>query len=181
MHMQLQERLGEGVKLRLSSRRSRWELRVPGWVPGVVLLLAGGTLQFFWKEWRPTFEGGQSNVAQPLAREDDYLVVMGLLLLLESLRWLRKAVGNVLFVAIGRRSLSKSSSLVRATFTSVSVANCTNRCISGWKHYTKHFGHCAVYASDTEQRFVVCCCHRRVRRRVSCFYSADDRGVLSTY
>lgn len=106
MHMQLQERLGEGVKLRLSSRRSRWELRVPGWVPGVVLLLAGGTLQFFWKEWRPTFEGGQSNVAQPLAREDDYLVVMGLLLLLESLRWLRKAVGNVLFVAIGRRSLS---------------------------------------------------------------------------
>lgn len=106
MNMRLRERLVRGIKFRLGKWQWKLATRVPGWVFGVFLLLAGGTLQYFWVEWRPDF-GSQSAVAQPQARDDDYLVVMGIMLLLESVKWLRNMVGNKFFVAIGRRSLSK--------------------------------------------------------------------------
>jgi hypothetical protein len=105
IHMQLRDHMVRGMSL--GDKRRALVVRIPGWVLGVFLLLAGGTLQFFWKEWRPTYSSSQSDVAQPQAREDDFLLVMGVMVLFESLPWLRRLMGNRVFVAIGKRSLSK--------------------------------------------------------------------------
>jgi len=104
LHMHLRERLSDRILLRLGKSST---IHIPGWVFGVFFVLAGGTSQYFWREWRPRFGEGQSDVAQPSAREDDYLLVIGTLLLLESLPWLRKAIGCRFLVATGKRSLSK--------------------------------------------------------------------------
>ena len=133
IHMHLREHLVEGIPLRLGTA-GQWVLHVPGWTLGLFLVLAGGTLQFFWREWRPTFGNGRSAVAQPQAREDDFLIVIGILLLLESLQWLRRVVGNRGLVAVGKRSLSKCSAHFRFEVKSGDAVNRESRLISRWKY-----------------------------------------------
>lgn len=98
--------------------------RCPVWVPCTALMAAGLTMQFLWVNWRPRYEdkelrahaglyrSGDLNTEvdakEPQARDDDYLLLVGFYLLLESSEILQRIFGNPFFTYLGRRSLSKS-------------------------------------------------------------------------
>ncbi|TAQ83263.1 hypothetical protein B7494_g8411 [Chlorociboria aeruginascens] len=96
--------------------------RCPTWVLCAAMMLAGLIMEYIWVDWRPQFEnkeleghtglyysGGlneQIDLHQPQARDDNYLLITGFLLLLESSDLLQMFMRNPLFVYLGNRSLS---------------------------------------------------------------------------
>jgi hypothetical protein len=98
-------------------------IRLPSWVLYVVLMAAGLVMQYLWTAWRPEFEnyelqghtglyytGGLNtayDVKQPQARDDNYLIILGFMLLLETSDILQRIFQNPLFMLLGRRSYSK--------------------------------------------------------------------------
>lgn len=103
-------------------------IRVPSYIAYAVILGAGITMQYLWAAWRPEhrneeiiahgglyYTGGLNedfDVKQPQARDDNYLVLLGFFLFIETSDILQWALSNPLFVYLGRRSLSKSASLM---------------------------------------------------------------------
>ena len=97
--------------------------RIPSWVPSTVIMVAGLLMQYIWSAWRPDLEnaevhihtglyyGGELNAVinpgQPQARIDNYLFILGFLLLLESIDFMQMLFKNSLFLYLGKRSLSK--------------------------------------------------------------------------
>lgn len=97
-------------------------IRCPSIVFYLVLLAGGLVMQYLWTAWRPELESYELqghtglyytsglntkyDVKQPQARDDNYLIILGFFLLLESSDFLQMIFRNSLFVYLGRRSLS---------------------------------------------------------------------------
>ncbi|ORY09758.1 hypothetical protein BCR34DRAFT_625580 [Clohesyomyces aquaticus] len=97
-------------------------IRLPSYVLYFVLLAAGLVMQYLWVAWRPSYQddelrmhgglyytGGLNedfDVRQPQARDDNYLVLLGFMLCVETSDILQCALGNSFLVYLGRRSLS---------------------------------------------------------------------------
>ena len=98
--------------------------RVPSWIPAVLIMVAGLLMQYLWTAWNPSLLNAEVAVHsngynyalaqdlnddpnQPEARADNYLFVMGFLLLLETFDILQNLFNNPVFVYLGKRSLSK--------------------------------------------------------------------------
>ncbi|KAI9737620.1 MAG: hypothetical protein M1818_005624 [Claussenomyces sp. TS43310] len=97
-------------------------IRIPSWTLYGLLLAVGLMLQYLWTAWRPEFEnyelvghtglyytGGvntQYDLKQPQARDDNYLIVLGFFLLLETSDILQMIFSNTFFMYLGRRSYS---------------------------------------------------------------------------
>jgi hypothetical protein len=80
-------------------------------------------MQYIWAAWRPEYRneeivahgglyytGGLNedfDVKQPQARDDNYLILVGLFFFVETSDLLQWALANPLFVYLGRRSLSE--------------------------------------------------------------------------
>lgn len=110
-------------------------IRLPSVVVYGILMAGGLVMQYLWTAWRPEFEnyelqghtglyytGGLNtkyDLKQPQARDDNYLIILGFLLLLESSDLLQMIFRNPFFVYLGRRSLSTFS------FFSPCPAKCT--------------------------------------------------------
>jgi hypothetical protein len=98
-------------------------VRVPVWPLYVGMIVTGSVLQFLFISWRPTmrnnelyghtalYEGGMMNEnldeGQPLARVDNYLIILGTMLLIETFTWPQRLLRSKPLVALGRRSFSK--------------------------------------------------------------------------
>ena len=89
----------------------------------IFLIVVGWLMQYLWVAWRPEYanrenfahtglyQDGNLNAGfdpkQPQARDDNYFVLLGLFLLIETSEMLQLILGNPFFTFIGRRSLSK--------------------------------------------------------------------------
>jgi hypothetical protein len=98
-------------------------IRCPSYLIYAVILAAGLVMQYLWVAWRPEYRddeliahgglyytGGLNenfDVKQPQARDDNYLVLLGFLLCVETSDIVQWTLANPLLVYLGRRSLSK--------------------------------------------------------------------------
>jgi hypothetical protein len=98
---------------------------LPSYIPYACILAAGLIMQYLWAAWRPEYRneeivahgglyytGGlneEFDVKQPQARDDNYLVLFGLMLIVETSDIVQYVLGNRVFVSLGRRSLSEST------------------------------------------------------------------------
>ncbi|KAF1945376.1 hypothetical protein EJ02DRAFT_53729 [Clathrospora elynae] len=96
--------------------------RVPIWPLYAAMVVTGVALQFLFISWDPrmrndelnghasVYQNGMLNQildeGQPLLRFDNYLIILGSMLLIETWEWPRKVLRNQAFVALGRRSFS---------------------------------------------------------------------------
>jgi len=80
-------------------------------------------MEYLWTAWKPDLEnaeirihtgeyysGGLNTVVQPgapLARDDNYLLLLGFFLLLDTTEWMQWVFSRKILVALGRRSFSK--------------------------------------------------------------------------
>jgi hypothetical protein len=124
--------LGQGIPIRLSPRM---ELRIPVAVPALLSMFVGFMMQYFWVAWKPQYadgelkahggiyisgrlnEGADFTVPQP--RVDNYLVILGFFILLESSQFLRWILDSPPLVWLGKRSFSKYFS----SFFQITIAN----------------------------------------------------------
>ena len=120
VNMSLREKCQRGIPLPFGLR---W--RCPVWVVGGILMLAGGVMQYLWTDWRPEYEnrelvahtglyysGGLNLVVdrnEPQARDDAYLLLLGLGLVIESVGWVRRVLETRVLGYLGRRSLSMTA------------------------------------------------------------------------
>jgi hypothetical protein len=100
---------------------------MPSYIAYAVITAAGFIMQYLWAAWRPEYRnaeivahgglyytGGLNedfDVKQPQARDDNYLVLAGFFLCVETSEILQWALANPLLVYLGRRSLSETSPL----------------------------------------------------------------------
>lgn len=120
INMQYAEKVKRGIKI--------WgSMRCPVWIASLVLMAAGLVMQYLWTDWRPQYKDKELlaharlyhsddlntalNSKEPQAREDNYLIIIGFHILLESSTLLQTIFQNPIFVYLGRRSLSKLRSL----------------------------------------------------------------------
>ncbi|KAF1836635.1 hypothetical protein BDW02DRAFT_221951 [Decorospora gaudefroyi] len=96
--------------------------RIPLWPFYATMVFTGVALQFFFISWKTgmrndelyghtgLYAGGMLNENldedEPMARVDNYLVIMGSMLLIETFEWPRKVLGGRFFVGLGHRSFS---------------------------------------------------------------------------
>jgi hypothetical protein len=83
-------------------------IRIPSYIAYTIILAAGIVLQYLWAAGHPDYRI-EAVVQQPEARDDNYLVLLGLCLFVETTNLLQWALANPLFVYLGRRSLSEYS------------------------------------------------------------------------
>jgi hypothetical protein len=121
-HMDFRARAMRGLKL--FGGKSRF--RLPAWILYGVMMVAGIVMQYLWTAWRPEYENMENkghtglynaqplnngfDYTQPMARDDNYLIVLGFFLMLETYEGFRNVFRFPLFVYLGRRSFSKSIS-----------------------------------------------------------------------
>jgi hypothetical protein len=121
MMMRALDRCKKSLKLDGQVYRS---IYIPSYVAYFMIFAAGVIMQYLWAAWRPEYRnheivahgglyytGGLNedfDVKQPQARDDNYLVLLSLLLTVETSDVLQWALSNPLFVYLGRRSLSES-------------------------------------------------------------------------
>jgi hypothetical protein len=98
-------------------------LRIPLWPLYAAMVFTGVALQFFFISWKidmrndelyghtGLYSGGMLNenvdVDQPMARVDNYLIILGVQLLIETFEWPRRVLRGGAFVALGKRSFSR--------------------------------------------------------------------------
>jgi hypothetical protein len=106
--------------------RGGWKVgsrRVPSWPLYMTMIGAGWILQYLFVAWRPEYrnvelqghtglynsEGLNEGVdgEQPLARDDNFLVILGVMLLIETYDILRRILQSKVFVELGKRSFSE--------------------------------------------------------------------------
>jgi len=104
-------------------------IRIPSFIVYLILMAGGLVMQYIWTAWRPQYEnyeleghtglyytGGINTVyelAQPQARDDNYLIVLGFFLILETSSMLQWIFSNPVLMFLGRRSYSKFSLLAK--------------------------------------------------------------------
>ncbi|ESZ93885.1 hypothetical protein SBOR_5743 [Sclerotinia borealis F-4128] len=120
INMDFQTRARAGIPLG-TFRGRQW--RIPVWPLYSIVTLAGLIMMYLWAAWRPqdvykevrihTGEystGGLNDVKMvagtPMARDDNYLFLLGTFLFLETWSWMQAIFRNPLFMYLGRRSLS---------------------------------------------------------------------------
>ncbi|KAF2644161.1 hypothetical protein P280DRAFT_496572 [Massarina eburnea CBS 473.64] len=97
-------------------------LRVPMWFVYGLTILVGTLLQYLFIAWRPEMRSQELkghtglytvgtlnekiDLEQPQARDDNFLVVLGIMLMVESYEGLKRALRWRPLVSLGRRSLS---------------------------------------------------------------------------
>jgi hypothetical protein len=112
-NMNFKARSARGIKIWRS-------IRLPSFILYLVLMAAGLAMQYLWVAWRPQFEnkelightglyytGGLNTdytLAQPQARDDIYLIVLGFCLILETSTMLQWIFSTRVFMSLGRRS-----------------------------------------------------------------------------
>ena len=117
MHMDFRARASKGLPI----WRTDW--RLPVWMPAAMILLSGLVMQYLWTDLRPDMAANEllihtplySNTmlnykfdtAQPQARADNYLFIVGIFLLLDTYRPLQALLDNRVCLFLGARSLSK--------------------------------------------------------------------------
>jgi hypothetical protein len=133
-------------------------LRIPLWPLYATMVFTGVTLQFFFISWKTDmrndelyghtglYSGGMLNEnldeKQPMARVDNYLIILGTQFLIETFEWPRKVLCGGFFVALGRRSFSKWNILQSIYLNSYSLRH---RRLSRPSHYHLHCRHQAVH------------------------------------
>ncbi|OJD32422.1 uncharacterized protein BKCO1_3800041 [Diplodia corticola] len=119
MNMDFKAKALRGIPLRVPGIGP---MRCPSYIAYAALLIAGLVMEYLWTAWRPQYENAELkghtglynagslndglDLTQPLARDDNYLVIVGFMLMLETsdvLQWIFK---NPLFTYLGRRSFS---------------------------------------------------------------------------
>lgn len=119
MNMDFKAKAHRGLRIGLPG--GRW-VRCPSLIPCGTILLAGLIMEYLWVAWRPEYataelkghtglyNGGSLNdgldLSEPLARDDNYLVILGFMLMMESSDMLQLVFKNPLFTYLGRRSFS---------------------------------------------------------------------------
>ncbi|KAI8935845.1 hypothetical protein NX059_007362 [Plenodomus lindquistii] len=151
-------------------------LQVPIWPLYVATAFTGYLLQFLFISWNPgmrknelyghtgLYTGGEMNKdldeSQKLARVDNYLIMVGVMLLIETFEWPRNILRSKAFVALGRRSFS--------VFLVQSIVIYTAG-IKLWLHLNK------LGTSDTLNTFAVfCACAPAVALASEVFYRLID-------
>jgi hypothetical protein len=97
--------------------------RFPTWIACALVMLVGFILQYLWTTWRLEYRnvlleqhaglhylGGLNDkydIHQPQARDDNYLILVGLLGLVETYVILQWVLSSRVLVYLGRRALSK--------------------------------------------------------------------------
>jgi hypothetical protein len=97
--------------------------RLPTWVAGILLMVAGLVLQYLYTAWRPEYQnvlleghaglyysGGLNykyDVHQPQAKDDNYLILVGLLVVVEAYDVVQRILRVSALVYLGRRALSE--------------------------------------------------------------------------
>lgn len=97
---------------------------VPVWIPYIILMAAGLFMQLVWTGWKPQkvsaeitvhaglyYTGGLNNkydLSEPQARDNIYLILVGVFLAVDTYDWLQLILRNPVFVYLGTRSLSIS-------------------------------------------------------------------------
>ncbi|KAF2198030.1 hypothetical protein GQ43DRAFT_379645 [Delitschia confertaspora ATCC 74209] len=120
MHMDLKSRALSGWRFRVPFVERA--ARIPSWILYMLLILAGLIMQYLFIAWRPEFRNQEVkghtglynsgslnqgvNLEQPLARDDTYLVVMGVGLMVETYGWVQGVLRWRGLVGLGRRSFS---------------------------------------------------------------------------
>jgi hypothetical protein len=115
----LRIRVGRGVPIKIWSGI---ELRLPIAVLGVLSMIVGFMMQYFWVAWKPQDVNGElkahggiyapgrfnegADFTAPQPRVDNYLVILGFFLLLECSQFLRWILDCSLLVWLGKRSYS---------------------------------------------------------------------------
>lgn len=123
INMDFQTRARAGIPL--GTWRNR-KLSFPVWPLYSIVTLAGLVMMYLWSAWRPqdvykevrihTGEystGGLNDVVMeagtPMARDDNYLFLLGTFLFLDTWSWIQALFRNPIFMYLGRRSFSKFS------------------------------------------------------------------------
>lgn len=99
-------------------------MNIPVWPLYATMALTGWILQFLFISWNPNmrsnelyahtgeYTGGVMNEeldeSRPLARVDNYLIMLGVMLLIETFEIPKKVLRNKALVILGKRSFSKS-------------------------------------------------------------------------
>jgi hypothetical protein len=125
MNMDFKMLSKEGIPLGRWSYWNRFnKVAFPSWFVYGILCIAGLLMQYLWTDRRPDlqnaeirihtgnyYNGGLNDLTipgQPLARDDNYLLLLGFFLFLESTDWLQMVFRNPLFLYLGKRSFSES-------------------------------------------------------------------------
>ncbi|KAF2650849.1 hypothetical protein K491DRAFT_638477 [Lophiostoma macrostomum CBS 122681] len=114
LNMNFQLRSRSGFMLR--------QTRIPIWPLYAVLISTGVLLQYLFIAWRPDMRNnelmghtglynaeplnGGVDLSQPQARDDNYLIILGCMLLVETFDWLQRILRTRVLVAMGKRSFS---------------------------------------------------------------------------
>jgi hypothetical protein len=126
MHMDFKARAKRGIPIQFRDLALRGKdgrpLRIPTWFVGGTIMVGGLLMQYLWVAWRPSLFFAEwrihSNVYTTASldsnymtdhtdsRDDVYLTVVGLFILLETFDILQRALQNKLLLYLGRRSLS---------------------------------------------------------------------------
>jgi hypothetical protein len=101
-----------------------FQTRFPTWITCALVMLAGFVMQYLWTAWRPEYQnvmleghaglyysGGLNykyDVHQLQARDDNYLILVGMLGLVETYDVLQWILSTPVLVYLGRRTLSES-------------------------------------------------------------------------
>jgi hypothetical protein len=128
------------------------KVRISMWPFYVLLIIAGFLVQYLFIAWRPEYRnielqghtglytGGSLNELvnedEPQARVDNYLVIVGIMLLIETSDVLQRLLRSKLLVAMGKRSFSESAIFM----TSNALGLLSNRCVSGSADIDLHGG-----------------------------------------
>jgi hypothetical protein len=115
-NLDFKARSARGIKIYRS-------IRLPSFILYLVLMAGGLAMQYLWTDWRPQYENYELEghtglyytaglnteyvLGQPEARDDNYLIILGFFLILETSSVLQWIMSNPLFVFLGRRSYSK--------------------------------------------------------------------------
>ena len=127
MNMDFKTRAQRGIPIPIGKG-----LRVPTWIPALVIMLAGLVMQYLWTAWKPgmvldelmyhtnPYANTELNVnidpREPQARNDNYLFILGFWFLFETYDFIQFFFRNPVLVYLGKRSLSKSCSSQNAAF-----------------------------------------------------------------
>lgn len=119
--------------------RGGWKVgsrTIPTWPLYLILIVVGWILQYLFVVWRPEYRNmelrghtglynsGELNEGvdweQPLARDDNFLVILGIMLLIETYDVLQRILRTKILVELGKRSFSKFTQLLRLSPAKVS-------------------------------------------------------------
>lgn len=122
-NMDLQSKSRDGVRVA--------GVKIPIWPLYAVMAFTGYLLQFLFISWSPAMRKNELyahisvyygdlsndrlNALHKLARIDNYLIVVGVMLLIETFEWPRSVLRSKPLVALGKRSFSKSTRSQRST------------------------------------------------------------------